>query len=391
MKNNNLEREVKLILDIVKDRVENKETFSGKREYLNKINRALFKQIISCHEITPLVYISFKNTPDILPKEIMEFLKNEYYGFFLKNLYYQEEFLKLNQIFVKKNLTLVPIKGLAFLFDLYRQMPIRPMVDMDVLVKEEELEKAMHLLIKAGYKQYQKWGSYSYWRNKNCNIPFKKIEGDWDLELHFALDIKRSDRYILPDLWTRLRTLDVDGNKITLLSPEDNFFSLVLHHRRYGNPLSLKGIFDGALILNDYATDFDWDYILRESRENKMCSAVFFFLTQLRLLLNVDIPQGIWRSFNVPAWKRKLINCLIKKETFYDSFEPRTRIIYLKSHFLLYDSLWEPIKFIINIPQEQFAKFYGFEPYERKAHLLYIIRPVYIMYKQLYRLIDKRS
>lgn len=175
MENNNFREEEKLILDIIKVIIGNKKEFSLEVD-LDKINWPLFKRLVSYHEIVSFFYLNFTPSPYVLPKEIVEFSKNAYYVFFLRNLYLQEEFLKLNRMFMGKNLILVPIKGLAFLFDIYRHIPVRPMVDIDVLVKEEELGEIMALLIKSGYRQDSEWGSYSYWRNENCNIPLKKLK-----------------------------------------------------------------------------------------------------------------------------------------------------------------------------------------------------------------------
>lgn len=50
-------------------------------------------------------------------------------------------------------------------------------------------------------------------------------------------------------------------------------------------------------------------------------------------------------------------------------------------HFLLYDTLWEPIDYILNIPLEQFAKFYEIKPYDRMTGFLYENRLFYMPVK----------
>lgn len=382
MQNKNPTKEVRLILDIVKKRIGDKRiTYHG--DDLNRINWDLLREMIVYHELAPFAYSYFESYPFTLPKEIMEFFKKEYYFTLFRNLYFEQEFLRLNHIFIEKDLIMVPIKGLALLEDIYKQYPFRPMEDMDVLVAEEDIEKAEAILIKSGYSKHIKKGNEVYWRTKNCNIPFIKKNGEKYhlLELHFALDLKRFNRNILPDLWKRLRLLDINKAQIKLLSPEDTLFSLALHQRRFGKRLCLKNTLDVTLLLNKYKNNFDWDYVLRQSRSDRICSTISFVLFQAKILLDITIPQSIWKSLKVSFWKKNLMYQLIKKNTFLiDSFD-KAKYVYLKSHFLLYDNLWEPILRLLHITQEEFAKFYNLLLYAPHTKKLYKLRFFYMPYR----------
>ncbi len=108
-----------------------------------------------------------------------------------------------------------------------------------------------------------------------------------------------------------------------------------------------------------------------------MRATLYFSLAQASLLDTNLISHCILKQFKIPFWKRKAIDSIMLKHTF--SEERDLRNIYLKAHFLLYDSLWEPIGYILNIPQEQFAKFYGLGPYTTQTNLLYKIRYLYFL------------
>lgn len=379
MQNKNPAKEVKLILEIAKEITDDKIIPSIiYTDDLKRINWFLLKQMLLYHELTPFAYAYFKSRSFILPKEIMEFFRKEYYFTSYCNLYFEQEFLRLNRIFIEQDLIMVPIKGLALSEDIYKQYPFRPMVDMDILVPGEGLKKAEALLIKSGYSRYIEKGSESYWKNKNCNIPFKKNGTKCILELHFALDLERFSRNILPDLWKRLSSLDINETKIKLLSPEDTLFSLALHQRRFGKRLCLKNTLDVGLLINKYQDNFDWDYILREARSGRMRSTIFFVLFQAKILLDIAVPQTVWKGLKASFLKKRLIYRLIKKDTFLiDSFD-KAKYVYLKSHFLLYDSLCEPIWHILNITQEEFAKFYNLPLYAPKTGKLYKARFLYM-------------
>jgi hypothetical protein len=207
--------------------------------------------------------------------------------------------------------------------------------------------------------------------------------------MHFGLDYKRKERKVLPSLWERLREFELDGRKIKLLSPEDALFSLALHKRRFGPILSLKNVCDLALVLNKYKHNFNWDYVLKEARNGKMCSTIFFILLQTKIFLDVDSPQCVWRDLSIPFYKRRLIKRFIVKNTFSFSLKRNSKELYLKSHFLLYDSFREPLEYILHIPQEQFAKYYGLQYNTQMTRLLYQRRLLYMPLRYICQKVNK--
>jgi hypothetical protein len=355
--------------------------------YRESINRYEFvpsdwfrvKEYLIYHELGPIAYCLFEQQSNALSAEIFELLKNCYEFCLRRNQCLWQEFINLHNCFEQEGVLVVPIKGIALLKDVYDSF-LRPMADIDLLVKEEDYRRAEEIMQNQGYKKILYGRREGYWRNKQCHIAFKKE--DILCDLHWQLDFKQRQSQ-LPLLFRRLRRISLDNVALTWLSPEDTFFSLVLHQRRFGKMLCLKSVLDIALLLKKYCLDFDWDYVLTETGRGRMCSSVYFCLAQIQLLLGFSLPKEIKRFFksNLPGYKRFLIKRLIKNYTFpKKGFSIKQ--LYLKTHFLLYDSLWESIDYILHIPLEQFASFYGLSPYERKTQVFYQNRFFYILYNK---------
>jgi hypothetical protein len=164
-----------------------------------------------------------------------------------------------------------------------------------------------------------------------------------------------------------------------LLSPEDTLFVLALHQRHFGKSLSLKYACDTALLLNKYGQGMDWDYVLNQSEKNKTRASLFFTLYQAKFWLNTAIPEKIWRDLSKKIPRREKIKKFTAKNTF--SVNKNSQNLYLKTFFLLYDTIYEPIIYILNIPLEQFAKFYDLKPYTKKTAFLYHFRMLYILFR----------
>ena len=346
----------------------------------NRINWKRTKDLIIYHELAPFAYSALKDLNSHLPQDLREALKNSYYCVLFRQLTFESEFLKIAKAFEEQKVTIVPVKGVALIQDVYLKEPPRPMVDIDLLVKEEDISRAESIFCNLGYTKELYGLKEEYWRKSQCHFSFYKKESKRlpIVELHWSLDFKRKNRDILPELWDRIREVNVNGKVVKILSPEDTLFSLALHQRRFGKVLSLKNVLDFSLLFNKYKNNFDWDYVLEESNKGKMCSTIFYFLYCASTHLCVKIPSDVWSGLKISIWKKRLIRNFIDKNTFILKDSNILKRQYLKSHFLLYDSFWEPIEYIINIPKEQFAKFYQLKQYDKKTEFLYKMRLLYM-------------
>ncbi len=357
----------------------------------NNIDWPKLKEGLTYHGLFCFAYLSLRDSPFLLPERLVNALRATYYYYLKFSFYLEREFLNLFGVFEEKGIALVPIKGVALLEDLYAEYPVRPSADIDVLVREEDLDQAAVILEELGFKKELGGLKESYWRQKQYHLIFvKRNKEGFSLivELHYGLDYRRNKK-LLPDIFGRLREFPMQNRRVKLLSVEDTFFALALHQRRFGKALALRDVCDIARLLNKYTLTFDWEYVLTEAGNSQICATVFFVLCQANFLLGADIPQHVWEGLKIPAWKKRIIRRFIEKNTFLEGQNAQSKNLYLKEHFLLYDTFWEPIDYIWKIPQEQFAKFYGLKPYDKKTDFFYRNRLLYIPSKAVFNLISR--
>lgn len=338
-----------------------------------------FKDFIIYHELAPLAYICLKRFSHWLPNGQIELLKKNYYSHVAHLLYLEREFLRITRLFNDRGIEFLPLKGMAFLVDgMYADKKyLRPMCDVDLLIKKRSLPLAEDVMMALGYEKSLSGRKEDYWKKQNYHLAFiKKRHGSMFsfVEIHWALDYKRN-RPVLPDLWNRVQRLQIGDKEVRLFSQEETLFSLALHGRRFGKPLSLKNICDAAMLLNVYKDVLDWGYILKEAQRGRMRATLYFLLLQANLLLEIEVPPFVLKTLDIAGYKRRLMKRFILQNTFAsESFLNKDNLLYLKSHFLIYDNILEPIVCTLNVPQEQFAKFYRLQPYARKTRFLYKIR-----------------
>jgi hypothetical protein len=306
-----------------------------------------------------------------------EVFKNTYFYSLLRNQILLREFSRVSSAFQQAKARVVPIKGAAFLQDIY-PVPSRFMEDIDLLAEETNLRAAGEVLAGLGYLERLDGLSREYWLNKQCHLQFIKPGAgklDIGIDLHFSLDFKRGGRNILPRLWGRLNG--------SLLSCEDSLFCLALHQRRFGKPLCLKNVIDAGLILKKYQDILDWGYLFKEARSGRMGSSMFFLLEQVKIVFGGEIRMPDLKQLCPSIIRRKLAASFIRRNIFSVSAIGNAKKLYLKAHFLLYDDFLEPAVYVLNIPQEQFAKFYGLKQNSENTNSLYRKRIAYIFYRSI--------
>lgn len=292
------------------------------------------------------------------------------------NILKQREFTTLNKAFRTMNIPMAPIKGMALLYELKSYAETRPMADIDILVRKEDIDKSIDILSGLGYKIQTEPFSQDYYFNDYHHLPF---HNKYMVELHWALSLPRPNNIILPELWKRARQIKYEEDVITILSPEDTIFSLTLHLRRFNNPFLLRYIQDICEILKIHGETLDWQYILKYSRLNNLRSLLYYALISVKInfgyplsckIINMFYP-GILRAFLLKFFinmaKHNGVTKLMESASF-------RKCAYILLRLLLYGHLWDFIKFIALMPEEEFSRFYSIRFPSKISSAIYSLR-----------------
>ncbi|MCK4244328.1 MAG: signal peptidase I, partial [Candidatus Omnitrophica bacterium] len=101
--------------------------------------------------VSSLLYFSQKEEKENLPKEFFEQIKKDYYQTLTRNILIQEEIKPILKSFEEKNIKVILLKGIALGTTVYSSPGLRPMSDVDILIKDEDLLEVNHILNRFGY------------------------------------------------------------------------------------------------------------------------------------------------------------------------------------------------------------------------------------------------
>ena len=149
--------------------------------------------LASGNGVLPLLYYQAKQF-NIFPAEFINKLRLEYFKTAATNLLQLQEILRIIQIFDNANIDVIPLKGPVAAENIFDDIGLYPFVDLDILVRSDDLDKSEEILKKeAGYSLPQ---DISRKTLLDDHYHYIYSDGKHSLEMHWNL-VKRY--YHIPD------------------------------------------------------------------------------------------------------------------------------------------------------------------------------------------------
>lgn len=238
--------------------------------------------------------ITSRNFPsELIPVHVRTRLRDKYRNIATINTSLFFDALKVIKSLADNQLPVIALKGLALAKNIYGDIALRPMCDMDLLVKKEDLVRAGRILLTLGYKQYSpSWESM--FKTHYHLPPFKNNRGAV-IELHWNIVLPDSPIKVdLDGLWERACLVRVDNVDVGVLSPGDLFLHLCVHacfDLQAG--LSLIHLCDLAGLIKTSGDKIDWHIVIERATLWGGQKCVYLMLLLVRELLGAAPPDKI--------------------------------------------------------------------------------------------------
>jgi hypothetical protein len=247
------------------------------------------------HRVSSQCYKRLKNPAlsNCLPPHILEELKKNYLHTAYTNTLILNGLEKVLQAFNQGDIPVIPLKGIHLAENIYKNIALRVMGDVDLLVQKKDLEQIQRQLITLGYT------SRPYWLESEHDLlhslpPFSKPNAA-DLDVHWDFENPDSPFKVDNDgLWQRAIPVKVAGVDVLSLSPEDFLLHLCMHtsyHHRFES--GLRSLCDLSATLITYQSFLDWPLFLVRTHEWGVERCVFLSLHLAQLLVGAKVPTGL--------------------------------------------------------------------------------------------------
>lgn len=255
--------------------------------------------------VLPLVFLRL---PEIakdnytIPLSVTEALKRDYYTIAARNAIIFQELGKVLESFNRAGLEAIVLKGAALAELVYRNLALRAMSDVDLLVKKEDLCKIDALLKMLGYFPSDKGVhdidiSSAYLTTRDYRSDSRKSVS-FHIHWHFVNSTIPNAYYIknikMENIWQDAEKTKIAHRETCVMAPHHLLIHLSEHALRVTHSLGKLSFFcDIYEAIVFYRERLDWDRLIKESREFGLDRFVYFVLYFTNEFFPAKVPEGV--------------------------------------------------------------------------------------------------
>lgn len=245
-----------------------------------------------------------------VPPPCLKQLNQSYHNTLYKNVIFSTEMENVLSIFSQHGIAVIALKGTILAEQLYGNPSLRTVVDMDILVRPEELSRSGSLLLETGYQQLD---MKRPWEHAFHEVYYKQAQFSLFMELHWNLEDRKLVAVPHEEIWRRAQPLPAAATLV--LSPEDNLLFLSNHLTKQDDQL-LRSLCDITELIKKYDGVLDWEYIVRAAHSWGIGTGVYYSLKRSKELLGAPVPVSLIRALKPAAWRRHTLELLTGQEAF---------------------------------------------------------------------------
>jgi hypothetical protein len=211
----------------------------------------------------------------------------------------------------KAGVETLTLKGMALAQTVYLELGLRPMADIDLLVRPADRAAAIDVLRRLGYQTPgpdadRLAGSRDFAELVRDGI---RIDLHWHLARYLRFEgIVRVDH---DGLWRRARALVTPAGRSLTLGPEDMLLHLILHLTLGSEFARVLWWADLDALVRHHAAELDWERLVAEAERSRIRALAGFTLEVVRAAFDTPLPRGRLERIGCgPLRRAALARCL---------------------------------------------------------------------------------
>jgi hypothetical protein len=377
--------EMKLILCCARLRLDPERTEKIKALLQEGLDWDYLLRAATLHGMAPLLYRHLKTTGrQLIPAAAWESLRQEILNNAAWNLTLSRELFNILSLFESHEIVAIPFKGPALAAFTYGNIALRQFIDLDLLVRREDVLRAKDLLISQGYRpELSMTGAIEraflrsgYHYGLIHEAKGLLVELHWQLEPHYYSSSVGAWRF-----WGQVERRLWDGHWVPVLRSEDLLLLLCLHGDKHIWE-RLAWLCDVAILL-EVELEIDWEKVITSASALRSERKLFVGLLIAFELMEASIPEAVMRrvekDLTAQTLARDIINRLGRG---VDGTIGRRE--YMAYHLKVRQGFRDKARFL-NIMFTPDVKDFELVTLPRALHFLYyVLRPMRLIGKYLF-------
>jgi hypothetical protein len=248
------------------------------------------------HSVLSPLHSKMPELPNV-PDSVRKRLRAAYVTAAMRGLQLYVQIEKFLHTLNEAGIPVILLKGSCLAQECYGNVALRPMTDIDLLARREDLQRVVDCFKSLGYAPEHE-GSIDDQCAVAAHLAAMVRPASYPIEIHWHVEGPDSPFNVdLDGLWQRKRPMTVGKEKTFQLSLEDTLLHLCLHAARHAwrdwaDEFALKSICDLAAVCQKEGA-LDWKIFKRRVIESRSRRVVFLMLTLAHDWLAAKIPAKV--------------------------------------------------------------------------------------------------
>jgi hypothetical protein len=210
-------------------------------------------------------------------------------GWLIKQL---EEWLER---FDAANIPTIVLKGAAMIALVYQRPALRPMSDLDVLVRRADFERAGELLRAAGFSPHDEDTENQTPTIRTQVAWVQETPPSFGIELHWHLiDSGYYARHVpIEWFWNRTMEMPLRARRARVLAPEAQLLHLASHIELHHAGAGVWWLYDIAALIHKFGAALDWDLVIDTAERFEWGQSLRVAIEQAQATFGVAIPEPV--------------------------------------------------------------------------------------------------
>jgi hypothetical protein len=269
-----------------------------------QLNWEFISRSARSHNISQLLYHNLKALPNssFIPAGEMQEFKKIYHETVARNIYIYAELKAILDAFRRSGIEAIALKGAALAGVVYPDIGLRPMLDIDLLVREDELPAADKVMAELGYSVIHGVEPEQWYRENHFHLPpYQHPRKVVIVEIHWHVT-RNSHGTDIRKWWERAENKNIMGYPVLVPSSEDMLIHLSVHlfHHAYNKGFVLRGLCDIYEMIQYHEGELNWkllrDKITNQGIEKQVHSilelAVKFYAPQDECFVPINLDHA---------------------------------------------------------------------------------------------------
>ena len=298
-----------------------------------------FLELARVYRVIPFIYRHLQSLDVDIPDRIKQELREGAGLIFARNINALADIKLCTELFRKEGIEVLFIKGVPFMFDVYRDAGLRSFTDIDILVKAKDFRRTDKALKEKGFRLYENRGIFNHYRAQKMYSLDERVY----LDVHMDLIGRRLHNRLLgidkKKVWEDRREVCLRGVRIHTLDIVHGLLYHCMHVSIQHGFLGLIWYVDINEFMNRYGGGMDWDRVLDLARSYGIRRPLYYSLRFTKEMFGTPVPGYVMERLG--RIERKL-----DRRVFTKIKANNAGTDYL-AELVLFDRMRDTIKFVL--------------------------------------------